>query len=208
MSLSIYIIVALYSCVYAQRRLTRPGLRKDIRRFFLRKHYSYVGVFILVWTLNLAKVYYQLFNPEPAEKEEDTILVVAEISKYASFSTGLFLTIIRLSEPYFYYVTKRKWLEFFGVAPTNTDRSSNELYNNTLNSFLAESLNTELVNIILNGVTVFTKKNFEDHYNPNTVQDNEDKFSMLRKLEIQRIEIENFERENLDINATTDQSTV
>lgn len=130
-----------------------------------------------------------------------------EISQYASFSTGIFLTGIRLSEPYFYYVTRRRWLEFFGIAAdkeientnNNNDgkdanvkkRKTNELYNNTLNYFLTKSLSTELVTIMLNGITDFTKKSFDDHYSNNEVGENENEYTMLRKLEFSRIEIEN-----------------
>ncbi|CDW72257.1 phosphatidylinositol phosphate kinase [Stylonychia lemnae] len=188
MSLSVYIIVALYS--------SRPGLNKRVRWFFLRKHWSYVGIFILVWTLNLAQAYYQLFNP----KSQDDIAVdsfnkvetpVQTVSQFAAFSTGLWLTIVRLSEPYFYYIVKKKWLEMFGKPPGDC-RQSNELYNNTLNSFLTQSLNVELVNIILHGITQFTKKSFEDHLHDREIKDIElEQFSLLRRLELPRIEIDN-----------------
>eukprot|EP00347_Sterkiella_histriomuscorum_P009160 403342290 len=217
MSLSIYIIVALYSCVYAQRRLARPGLKNRERWFFLRKHYSYVGVFILIWTLNLASVYYQLFNPNDSQNEEveDRLSIVQTISQFAAFSTGLWLTIVRLSEPYFYYMARTKWLEFFGIPPDNKSRKD-DLFNDTLNSFLTQSLNVELVNIILQGITTFTRKSFDDHLQNNEVKvDDLDQFNLLRKLEIPRIEIDNPYREgkksekgqNLNINMTSDNTT-
>lgn len=65
MCLSAYIIVALYSCIFALRRLLRPGVSNQIRSFFLVKHFLYVGVFIVIWTTYLASAYHHLFNPDP-----------------------------------------------------------------------------------------------------------------------------------------------
>lgn len=50
--------MALFSCVYAYRRLTRPGMSKEIRMFFIRKHISYVGTFIIIWSFYLAASYF------------------------------------------------------------------------------------------------------------------------------------------------------
>ena len=50
-TLSIYIIVAIYSTVFAFRRLNRPGVSKEVRSMFLKKHLYYVIVFIALWTI-------------------------------------------------------------------------------------------------------------------------------------------------------------
>lgn len=71
MSLSVYMLIALYSCIYASRRLARPSIGKTIRRHFLRKHYYYVGIFIFVWGCYLANAYYQLFYPNVELLTED-----------------------------------------------------------------------------------------------------------------------------------------
>jgi hypothetical protein len=49
--MSVYILVAIYSVIYAYRRLERPGVSKEVRTQFLRKHYVYVGVFIGIWVI-------------------------------------------------------------------------------------------------------------------------------------------------------------
>jgi hypothetical protein len=59
--LSIYIILALFSCVYAFRRLARPGMSSEVRGYFIRKHILYVATFIIIWTFFLASAYYHLF---------------------------------------------------------------------------------------------------------------------------------------------------
>ena len=63
LTLSIYIIVALYSTIFAYRRLQRPGVSKNVRTLFVRKHFLYVIVFILIWTIQLSQNYYVLLNP-------------------------------------------------------------------------------------------------------------------------------------------------
>jgi hypothetical protein len=59
--MTIYILMALYSCAYAFRRLTRPGMSIEVRYVFIRKHIAYVGTFIFVWTFYLAYSYFKLY---------------------------------------------------------------------------------------------------------------------------------------------------
>lgn len=61
--LSLYILIALYSCIFASRRLDRKGINKVIRQKLLKKHYYYVACFVLVWGAYLANAYYELFYP-------------------------------------------------------------------------------------------------------------------------------------------------
>ena len=53
MLLSVYIMVAMYSFAYAERRLNRPGIERKVRKHFICKHYSYVMIFIAVWAIEL-----------------------------------------------------------------------------------------------------------------------------------------------------------
>ena len=53
-----FVLIALYSCVYAFRRLTRPGISSEIRFVFIRKHIFYVSVFIFLWTFSLMHLYF------------------------------------------------------------------------------------------------------------------------------------------------------
>ena len=48
-ALSIYIVVAIYSVVYSYRRISRPGVSKEVRNLFVKKHHIYVIVFIVLW---------------------------------------------------------------------------------------------------------------------------------------------------------------
>ena len=69
MSLSGYIIIALYSMIFTCGRLNRPGVGPGVRKLFMKKHSAYVIMFIVIWTLRLLKSYIQLFTPEPEDKD-------------------------------------------------------------------------------------------------------------------------------------------
>ena len=64
MCLSLYIVVAIYSTVYSYRRLHRPGVSAPVRAMFVRKHFLYVVVFIIIWMIQQSANYFRLFNPE------------------------------------------------------------------------------------------------------------------------------------------------
>ena len=51
MTLSLYIVVAIYSTVYSYRRLHRPGVSAPVRSLFVKKHFLYVVVFIVIWMI-------------------------------------------------------------------------------------------------------------------------------------------------------------
>lgn len=67
-------------------------------------------------------------------------------------------------------MVRTKWLELFGIPPEDIT-NNNDLFNDTLNSFLTKSLNVELVNIILHGITEFTRKSFDDHLDKKEVKE-------------------------------------
>lgn len=62
--------MALSSCVYAYRRLTRPGMSEEIRVVFIRKHIAYVTVYIIIWTFYLASTYYDIYLSSLSPSEQ------------------------------------------------------------------------------------------------------------------------------------------
>ena len=122
--LSIYILVAIYSFVFAYRKLERPGVSKEVRSMFLKKHLYYVVVFTIIWTIQLSSNYFTLFNPSTtppagqywADLVSDMLLgsetndlkwlgkSLSFLSAIMTFSTGLFLTAVRMVEPLFRYL--------------------------------------------------------------------------------------------------------
>lgn len=61
--LSIMIFVGIESIILAYKRLARPGVSREMRQLFLKKHAIYVFVLILVWILCLMYNYNHLFSP-------------------------------------------------------------------------------------------------------------------------------------------------
>jgi len=59
--------------VYAFRRLTRPGMSKEIRLVFIRKHIIYVSVFIFLWTFSLMHLYFQIYEAAQDKQDEEKI---------------------------------------------------------------------------------------------------------------------------------------
>jgi hypothetical protein len=135
---------------------------KTIRKYFLRKHFYYVGIFAGVWGCYLANAYYDLFYyPENKDSKDNSKKVVEFISKLASVSTGVLLTIIRTGEPYFRYQVKKRFFSFFGIMIKDKPEYKTQEYKNTLNFYLTQSLNLELVNVILTSIVTFTKRSKE-----------------------------------------------
>ena len=77
------------------------------------------------------------------------------------FSTGIILASIRLFEPFFFFLIKKFIMNCFGIV---IDEDTEGVKSKTLSTFLASSLNVELVNIILKGIKTFSK--FENEYDP------------------------------------------
>ena len=59
--ISIYLVVAISSVVYAYRVNTRPGMSTEVRRDFIFRHSMYVGTYIVTWLPYLGFAYYVLF---------------------------------------------------------------------------------------------------------------------------------------------------
>jgi len=70
---------------------------------------------------------------------------IDKISSIFRFSTGIFLSLVRLIDPYYRFVLKRFAKETFGIIV----EKKSEFEAKPLNSYLAASLNLELINIIL-----------------------------------------------------------
>ena len=71
-----------------------------------------------------------------------------------TFSTGIFLTLIRFYEPLFRVVLINNIYEFWGEIYNTTSKDEEE----PLSTFLNSSLNVELVFIILESITTFANQ--------------------------------------------------
>lgn len=154
--------MALYSCVYAYRRLTRPGMSAEVRLVFIRKHIAYVGTFIFVWTFYLAYSYFKLFysgvdvSTKPRLNGlEETLQTISIIT---AMLTGTIMSLIRIQEPYFKFLIKKQFYAYFGILMDEKDDQNSQNYiNDSLATFLTSSLNVELVHVILESITKHSK---------------------------------------------------
>jgi hypothetical protein len=69
-SLSIYIMWALFSVVYTGRMLSKPGISENIKKLFLKRHILYVVGFIGIWVITLSSAYRNLYLNHGGDKAE------------------------------------------------------------------------------------------------------------------------------------------
>lgn len=74
-----------------------------------------------------------------------------------TFSTGIFLTVVRLFEPFFRLIIIQYVYQFWGeiYSIDQESKEEKEIANDALSTFLSSSLNVELVFIILTSITGF-----------------------------------------------------
>lgn len=125
------------------------------------------------------------------------------ISGIAMFSTGIMLTFLRLYEPFFQFLIKRFFLNCFGIL---LDMEDVGVQTKTLSTFLASSLNVELVHIILKGIKKFSNIRMHD-LEPSESSDGNDlgsqeylarqekeSYELMRICRLNRIKIKNPEK--------------
>ena len=70
---------------------------------------------------------------------------------------------IRVSEPYFKFLIKKQFYEWFGILLDEKEISNSEAYmSDTLSTFLTSSLNVELVHVILKSITKHSQGTIKD----------------------------------------------
>lgn len=134
-----FMLIALYSCVFAYRRLTRPGMSAEVRYVFIRKHIFYVGVFIVLWTFALAHSYFQIFYAAQdlsklEEKERIARIaqyaeidrIMMKITIYTSIFTGFLMSLIRAREPYFRFLIRKEFSSWFGILMDENDAKTSQ----------------------------------------------------------------------------------
>jgi len=158
MGLSVFMIIGLYSMIFSWRRLSRPGVSSEVRQLFLKKQTTYVLLFIIIWSIQLASSYYHLLNPT-ARADDHSKKLVDYVSGIAMFTTGIILAVVRLCEPLFVFLIKQFTFNCFGIL---LDEEKEGVQTKTLSTFLASSLNVELVHIILKSVKKFSANRIDD----------------------------------------------
>ena len=105
---TIFMFTAFYSVIFACKRLGRKGISNIARNQFLRKHSVYVGVFLVVWSIQLLHNYTTLFDQNSP--------VLERVSFFAMFFTGFFLASARvIVDPYHRWLIKYYIAQWFGI---------------------------------------------------------------------------------------------
>ena len=163
-------LVGFYSIIFAFRRLVRPGVSIEMRKLFFKKHALYVILLIFIWIIMITYNYYEIFNPhyifskslnDSAKVTQETTFEreklnndsIETLSQVAMFSTGELMVFIRLLDPFYKFLIQQIFLSWFGVVK---DEPKEGIKTEVLSTFLASSLNIELVYIILAGITKFS----------------------------------------------------
>jgi len=137
-------------------------------------------------------------------------MIVGYARAGASVITGVLLTLIRLSEPFFMFQVKKRFYAFFGKEIKDQKEYQSDIYKNTLNHYLTKALNLELVNVILQSIVTFTREAVKQERRtekiikrvgeknsvklPLAAQDNEQSpFDIIKKTCIRQIVIQNAE---------------
>jgi hypothetical protein len=89
--------------------------------------------------------------------------LIFTLSGVTTFTTGIFLTAVRLAEPLFRLIVIQEIYQFWGdiYEPSGESQEQLQIANDALSTFLTSSLNVELVFIILTSITAFTVQDDE-----------------------------------------------
>ena len=125
-------------------------------------------MFIFVWIIKLSVSYYMLFNPNATKdssklnkdtNEQDIQFWIKSVSDYMGLSTGIILSGVRFNEPFLVYLMKDFICSCFGILLAE---EGDGIQAQALSTFLASSLNVELVHIILKGIKKFSNIRMDD----------------------------------------------
>jgi hypothetical protein len=156
--------MACYSLIFAYKRFNRPGMNEETKSMFIKKQVLYVIISLLCWVAFFVNAVYRLYihyfnyytnNGEQATTQkvfsDKNLILWAETfqdaSVYSALLTGLFMSVIRVLEPYIAFLFKKEFSSWFGDLVPEPKKG-----NESLNSRLISSVTIELVTIILSAI--------------------------------------------------------
>ena len=87
-------------------------------------------------------------------KLESVESFLQEATVYSALLTGLVISFVRASEPYFFFVIKQEVWSWFGELLNQKEIDNSQgTENESLSTVLASSLNVELVTVILESIS-------------------------------------------------------
>ena len=146
--------MACYSLIFAYKRFNRPGMNEETKSMFIKKQVLYVIISLLCWVAFFVNAVYRLyinyFNYYANNGDRNLILwaeTFQDASVYSALLTGIFMSVIRVLEPYIAFLFKKEFSSWFGDLVPEPKKG-----NESLNSRLISSVTIELVTIILSAI--------------------------------------------------------
>ena len=146
----VFLTIALIATYYAFKKIIRPGVSREIRKQVMRRHILYIAIISVTFVLYGYKI---LIEDVFGRQNPNWLDFTANILFAAQ---GVFLAVLRLSEPLIWKTFKDKFLSVCCCRRDLDEAQQEEI--ETLNTFLATSFNVELVYIILKAITKFSKE--------------------------------------------------
>jgi hypothetical protein len=137
MMFSMFMLLAFYSVIFAIKRLFRNGVSKTARAQFVYKHISYVIVILISWQILLLHNYHSLFSFADFDLASNFYSPTSRtdnISYLFMFGNGIFLTLIRLQDPFYRFLIREQFWECFGWV---LEEENVGIQSQPLNSYLA-----------------------------------------------------------------------
>lgn len=147
---TLFMLYAFYSIGVTYKRLVRNSISSEARWGFFQKHAIYVLVLLFIWTIQLLHNYLEIFkNPSSESIQNEGI---TNLSYFFIFITGVALAVLRVFDKFFRHYVVSMVLEWFGKL---NDQAQAPDASAPLSTILAKSLNLELINVILQSISLF-----------------------------------------------------
>ena len=129
-------------------------MNEETKSMFIKKQVLYVIISLLCWVAFFVNAVYRLyinyFNYYANNGDRNLILwaeTFQDASVYSALLTGIFMSVIRVLEPYIAFLFKKEFSSWFGDLVPEPKKG-----NESLNSRLISSVTIELVTIILSAI--------------------------------------------------------
>jgi hypothetical protein len=105
-ALSLYILISVYSIIFAARMLSRPGISAEIRGIFMKKHVIYTLSFICIWSIVLLNAYHSLYD-SPDKSSKEYLLLKDQGYSYHTIRApmGIYITVLKDEKNYMHLTT-------------------------------------------------------------------------------------------------------
>lgn len=192
-SLRIYQLVALVNCslatytvVWLTIRFRKPGMSGDLKNEIRQRYIEYVVLYaIFSWPICIVNKPYYRYIPSVNSYIGGTRYITQWYKQVVLFS-GTIIALSRLRDKYVWKKVRR----MVSCCGSSTKAAQDESKDETsLNTFLATSLNTELVLCILKGITILAASSSDNVDNMN--EQDMLKIKQSATIEIDQIKINN-----------------